>query len=136
MSEDPIRPEELLNAGSTAEGAVSLFVGRVRDHNAGRQVKRLHYEAYDEMAERELLGILSEAAGRWEVGEVAAVHRIGSLELGETSLAVLVTAPHRATACEASRHIVEEIKRRLPVWKKEEYVDGQEEWVRPSSSEA
>ena len=136
LSDDPIRVEELLSAGSSADGAVTVFVGRVRDHNHGRPVIRLHYEAYGEMAERELAAILDETAGRWTLSHLEAVHRTGTLELGELSVAIVVAAPHRATAYEASRHVIEEIKRRLPIWKREEYADGETEWVGPAPSEA
>ncbi len=81
------------------------------------------------MAERELAEILTAAAARWEVSHVEAVHRIGRLELGEASVAIVVAAPHRAAAYEASIHVMEQIKQRLPVWKREEYVDGSETWV-------
>ncbi len=136
LSDDPIRVEELLSAGSSADGAVTVFVGRVRDHNHGRPVIRLHYEAYGEMAERELAAILDETADRWTLSHLEAVHRTGTLELGELSVAIVVAAPHRATAYEASRHVIEEIKRRLPIWKREEYADGETEWVGPARSEA
>lgn len=136
LSEDPIRVEDLLNAGSSADGAVTVFVGRVRDQNRGRPVVRLHYEAYGEMAERELSAILEETAGRWTLSHLEAVHRTGTLELGELSVAIVVAAPHRATAYEASRHVIEEIKRRLPIWKREEYADGVMEWVGPAPPDA
>jgi molybdopterin synthase catalytic subunit len=136
VSDDPIRIEELLKAGSSADGAVTVFAGRVRDHNHGRPVIRLHYEAYGEMAERELVTILDETARRWTLSHLEAVHRTGTLELGELSVAIVVAAPHRATAYEASRHVIEEIKRRLPIWKREEYADGQVEWVGSAPSEA
>jgi molybdopterin synthase catalytic subunit len=136
VSDDPIQVEKLLRAGSSADGAVTVFVGRVRDHNHGRPVIRLHYEAYGEMAERELATILNETANRWTLSHLEAVHRTGTLELGELSVAIVVAAPHRATAYEASRHVIEEIKGRLPIWKREEYADGEREWVGPASSEA
>ncbi len=136
VSDDPIQVEKLLRAGSSADGAVTVFVGRVRDHNQGRPVIRLHYEAYGEMAERELATILNETANRWTLSHLEAVHRTGTLELGELSVAIVVAAPHRATAYEASRHVIEEIKGRLPIWKREEYADGEREWVGPASSEA
>ncbi len=136
MSEDPIRLDDLLGAGSSADGAVTVFVGRVRDQNRGRPVVRLHYEAYGKMAERELAAILEETVGRWTLSHLEAVHRTGTLELGELSVAIVVAAPHRATAYEASRHVIEEIKRRLPIWKREEYADGEVEWVGPAPSEA
>lgn len=136
VTADPIRIDDLLKAGSMADGAVTVFAGRVRDHSHGRPVLRLHYEAYEEMAERELASILDETANRWTLSHLEAVHRTGTLELGEISVAIVVAAPHRATAYEASRHVIEEIKKRLPIWKREEYADGQMEWVRSTSPEA
>jgi molybdopterin synthase catalytic subunit len=129
ITAQPIRLERLLTAGSNADGAFVLFVGRVRDHHDGRSVRRLHYEAYDEMAELELSEILSEAAARWDASHVEAVHRTGTLELGEASVAIAVAAPHRAAAYEASMHVMEQIKTRLPIWKREVYADGSESWV-------
>jgi molybdopterin synthase catalytic subunit len=129
ITAQPIRPEEILKAGSSADGAVVHFVGRVRDHNGGRSVRRLHYEAYADMAERELLSILTEVADDWDVSHVEAVHRTGTVELGETSVAIVVAATHRAAAYEASMQVMEQIKQRLPIWKREEYADGTEVWV-------
>ncbi|UCG76185.1 MAG: molybdenum cofactor biosynthesis protein MoaE [Gemmatimonadota bacterium] len=132
---DPIDPAALLPVGSTADGAVSLFIGRVRDQAGGLSVRRLAYEAYAEMAREELADILSEAAARWTVGHLEAVHRTGTLELGEISVAIVVAAPHREQAYAASRYIIEEIKRRLPIWKRQEYDDGRSEWVGAAGSE-
>lgn len=129
LSEGAIRLEDLLKTGSSADGAITVFLGRVRDHNRGRPVTRLHYEVYDEMAERELTAILAETAERWRLSHLEAVHRTGTLELGELSVAIVAAAPHRAAAYEASRHVIEEIKRRVPIWKREEYADGTVEWV-------
>ncbi len=130
ISEDRIEPAGLLtDLGTTADGASILFVGRVRDENSGRPVARLHYEAYREMAEQVLEEILLEAVDRWEVGGIAAAHRTGVLSPGEASVAIAVTAPHRAATYAASRYVIEEIKTRLPVWKLEEYEDGSGGWL-------
>ncbi len=133
ITEKPIQAEQLLDLGSRADGALLLFVGRVRDHNDGRPVARLRYEAYTEMAERELEAILREAADRCEATRIEAVHRTGTLEIGEASVAIAVASPHRAAAFEASRYVIEEIKKRLPVWKREAYADGSDAWVRAAS---
>jgi molybdopterin synthase catalytic subunit len=114
---------------TTADGAVIVFQGRARDHNDGREVRALEYEAYGEMAERELRAICEEAADRFEVGAISAVHRVGPLALGEASVAIGVAAPHRAPCYEASRYIIEQLKVRLPVWKHERYADGEAAWV-------
>lgn len=135
VNASPIPVEDLLAAGSRADGAVIVFVGRVRDHSHGRPVTRLHYEAYGEMAERELSAILEETASRYTLSHLEAVHRTGTLEPGEPSLAIVAAAPHRAAAYEGSRHVIEEIKRRLPIWKREEYADGAVEWIGPAPSE-
>jgi len=116
--------------GSSADGAVTVFVGRVRDSNEGRSVVGLTYEAYEEMAQSVLQAIVEEAARAHDVGHVTAVHRTGALQLGAVAVAVVVAAPHRADAYEASRFVIEEIKKRLPVWKFEAYADGETEWQR------
>jgi molybdopterin synthase catalytic subunit len=81
------------------------------------------------MAEAKLAEIAAEARERWGTGEIAVVHRVGRLEVGEASVAIVVASPHRAEAYEASRYVIEELKRRVPVWKREGYVDGDSEWV-------
>lgn len=115
--------------GTPADGAVLVFEGRVREMNEGRPVSRLDYEAYRPMAESELRRICEEAAARHPVGAVIAAHRVGRLEIGEVSVAIGVAAPHRAACYEASRHVIEQVKARLPVWKHEHYEDGGSTWV-------
>lgn len=115
--------------GSVADGALLFFQGRVRRTNRGRAVSRLTYEAYGEMAERELSAICREALERFAVGSVAAAHRVGDLGLGEVSVAIAVTSEHRDDGYRASRWIIETIKVRLPVWKHEHYEDGESHWV-------
>ncbi len=115
--------------GSVADGALLFFQGRVRRTNRGRAVSRLSYEAYGEMAERELSDICREALERFDVGSVAAAHRVGDLALGEVSVAIAVTSEHRDAGYRASRWIIETIKVRLPVWKHEHYEDGDSHWV-------
>ena len=110
-------------------GASVLFVGTVRDVHEGSAVSALDYSAYTGMAETELAAIVLEASERWSTPDIVVEHRIGSLALGETSVAIAVAHPHRGEAFEASRYIIEELKRRLPVWKREHYVDGRSEWV-------
>ena len=120
--------------GSEADGALLVFQGRVRETNRGRAVARLAYEAYEEMAERELSAICHEAVDRFEIGAVAAAHRVGDLGLREVSVAVGVSAGHRDACYRASRWIMEAIKARLPVWKHEHYVDGDSHWVGASEA--
>lgn len=131
VTTDPIDPLPLLDTlRSDEDGAVLLFLGVVRNHNDGRAVEGLEYEAYREMAEEMLRRIAEEAAERLGTDRIAVIHRTGLLDVGETSVAIAVASPHREEAYEASRYVIEEIKKRLPVWKRERYVDGEAEWVR------
>jgi molybdopterin synthase catalytic subunit len=126
----PIVPEDVLaRVGSDEDGAAILFLGVVRDHADGRAVSGMRYDAYREMADSVLAGIAGEAAERLGTERVAVVHRTGELNVGEVSVAIAVSSPHRAQAFEASRYVIEEIKKRLPIWKKEHYADGEEAWV-------
>lgn len=130
ITEEPLESVHFLKGlGSHADGAVLLFLGRVREVNEGRRVARLDYEVYREMAESELQAIVEEVAREFEVGAIAAAHRVGMLELGEISVGVAVAAPHREACYEASRAVIEAVKTRLPVWKREEYSDGSTFWV-------
>ena len=113
-----------LHAAGAADGALCLFAGIVRDHNEGRAVRHLEYEAYDEMALAELTAIEREVRRRWPVSDVHILHRLGRLEIGDVSVAVAVTSPHRAQAFEACRHAIDTVKRTVPIWKKEFYADG------------
>lgn len=115
--------------GDDADGAVLLFLGTVRDHADGRSVGGLRYEAYQSMAEEVLDAIAEEAVGQLGTGAIAVVHRVGDLAVGDVSVAVAVSSPHRAEAYQASRYVIEEIKKRLPVWKHERYADGEATWV-------
>lgn len=110
-------------------GAVATFLGAVRDVHEGAAVEGIDYEAYDAMAARELDAILREAEGRWPGVRARARHRTGYLAVGEVSVAVAASAPHRADAFDACRYVVEELKRRVPVWKREHYADGRRAWV-------
>jgi molybdopterin synthase catalytic subunit len=130
ISEVPILPQAVLDeVGTSRDGAVVLFLGVVRDHHEGQEVAALDYEAYREMAEGILLTIGEEAQRAFGVEEISMVHRVGSLAVGDISLAVAVASPHRTEAYEASRFLLESIKERLPVWKKEHYVTGTARWV-------
>ena len=130
VSADPIDPGEILaKVGEDEDGASLLFLGVVRDHADGRPVSGMSYDAYEEMATDVLRSIAEEAMGRLGTDRIAVVHRFGELAIGDVSVAIAVSSPHRAEAYEASRHIIEEIKVRLPVWKKEHYADGDSAWV-------
>jgi molybdopterin synthase catalytic subunit len=111
-------------------GAVVVFLGTVRDHSDGKQgVTRLEYEAYEGVVEPKIAEIVAEARSKWDVDAVAAVHRIGSLDVGEVSVAVAVASAHRSEAFEAARYLIDELKHRAPIWKKEHWPGGAE-WVR------
>jgi molybdopterin synthase catalytic subunit len=127
---DAIDPAAVLaRVGDDRDGASILFLGVVRDHADGRPVEGMRYDAYVEMAEGVLADIAREAAARAGTDRLAVVHRVGELSIGEVSVAIAVSSPHRAEAYDASRYVIEEIKKRLPVWKKEHYTDGAAEWV-------
>ena len=126
----------LSEVSSDGCGASTLFVGTVRNVNDGKQVNGIEYTAYDSMAEAEMRRIVSEAAMRFETDHIALEHRLGYLELGEASVAIAVAHPRRTPALDASRFIIEELKRRVPIWKREHYVDGTRNWVDPTRHSA
>lgn len=129
VQEQPIDVAGVLAAvEGPAEGGVVLFVGRVRDQARGRTVRRLDYEAYPAMAVAELEALEREALAARGAARVALVHRVGRLEIGEVAVAIAVAAPHRAQAFDACRWLIDALKQRVPIWKKEWYADGSE-WV-------
>jgi len=129
----PLDPSALLaEVAGVANGASIIFVGTVRDVNDGRAVSGIEYTTYETMAARELEAIVAEAASRFGTTDVVVEHRVGRLGLGEASVVIAVAHPHRAQAYDASRFIIEELKRRVPIWKREEYVDGTRAWVDPT----
>jgi molybdopterin synthase catalytic subunit len=134
---EPIDATALIGRVSRpANGAVLLFLGVVRDVNDGRAVTGIEYSAYESMAARELADIADEAARRFGVPDVAIEHRIGELVLEEASVGIAVGHAHRGDAYAASRWVIEELKRRVPIWKREHYADGTREWVDPTRSTA
>jgi molybdopterin synthase catalytic subunit len=134
---EPIDAAQVLaRVGGEADGAAILFIGTVRDHNDGRPVRGVFYEAYEEMATKVLAEVAAEACAKMEGGQLAVVHRTGELAIGELSVAIAVSSPHRAAAYDASRYVIEEIKKRLPVWKHERYVDGDARWLAGSDPTA
>ena len=134
---DPIDPAALLrHVRGRANGAVLLFLGVVRDVNDGRSVTGIDYSAYESMAARELDAIVTEAVQRFGTADVAVEHRLGELAVEETSVAIAVAHPRRADAYAASRWMIEELKHRVPIWKREHYTDGTREWVDPTHSPA
>jgi molybdopterin synthase catalytic subunit len=114
------------------DGAIVIFEGVVRNHHQGKSVTHLEYDAYVDLAEREGRRILEEADARFSVSRVIASHRIGSLNLGETAVWIGVAAPHREAAFEACRWVIDQIKLRVPIWKKEHYIDHVSAWLHPT----
>jgi molybdopterin synthase catalytic subunit len=111
-------------------GAVVLFLGTVRDHAPGREgVTHLEYEAYEGVVEPKIAEVVAEARGKWPVQRAVAIHRTGSLDVGELAVAVAVSSAHRSDAFAASSYIIDELKARAPIWKKEHWPGGAE-WVR------
>ena len=133
LSENPIDTATLSRAlARTQAGACVTFEGWVRDHNEGRAVLRLGYQAYALLALAEGERILAEARAKFAVVEAACVHRIGTLEIGGLAVWVGVSAAHRAAAFDACRYIIDEVKRRVPIWKNEHYADGESGWLHPA----
>jgi molybdopterin synthase catalytic subunit len=125
----PIRIDDLLAAVQTPErGGTAFFLGTVRRGPDDGPVERIEYSAYDEMLESEFARIVAEAEARWPGCAATGVHRLGDVPLGEASIAVAAAAPHREAALDACRFIIEEAKRRLPVWKREILTDGTAAW--------
>jgi molybdopterin synthase catalytic subunit len=120
----------LAAAAHPACGAVNLFLGTTRDHHDGRRVVRLEYEAYERMALDTLGGLERAACERFGLAHCAIVHRLGLVPLAEASVAVVASAPHRAAAFDAARWVMDELKRRAPIWKKEHYAEGDPAWVK------
>lgn len=116
-------------------GGYASFEGWVRDHNDGRAVHGLRYEAYAALAQREGEAILDEALAKFGILDVACVHRTGDLAIGELAVWVGVTAAHRGAAFDACRHVIDEVKSRVPIWKHERYADGDTGWLHPQERE-
>ena len=109
-------------------GAVALFVGTVRDHHDGKKVTQISYSAFKEMAEKEFAAIAKEAEARWKTGAMYIAHRTGSLAIGDASVVIAVSSPHRAEAFEACRYAIETLKKMAPIWKEEFYETGKA-WI-------
>jgi len=129
----PIDPAAIVNEVRSSEfGAVSLFIGTVRDSNDGRQVTSIDYSAYMPMAEAELERIIANATEKFDVAAVVVEHRVGPLSLGDVSIAIAVAHQHRAPALAATNFLIERIKTQVPIWKLEHYADGEAAWVDPT----
>lgn len=133
ITDQPLLLEPLVNAVKrSSSGAVVTFLGVVREQTQGRQVRYLTYEAYREMAIPKMRELADEIRQKWKVDEIAMMHRIGHLQVGEASVAIAVSAPHRHEAFAACAYAIDRLKEVVPIWKKEVWTDG-EEWVRPDT---
>ncbi len=129
LTRQPLDRATLIEAVSHASvGGIVIFEGVVRDNARGKQVRYLEYEAYEEMAHEQIRTIIVEAQQRWGVERIAVAHRFGRLEIGEASVIIVVASPHRSEAFDACRYIIDNLKTRVPIWKKEVATNG-EEWV-------
>lgn len=129
VTADELDPAPLTNYVTTGvDGAVVIFLGVTRDHNEGRRVLQLEYEAYQPMAENKIVEIIGEMRSKWELGKVAIAHRTGRVDIGETSMVVAVGAAHRRPAFEASLYFVDRLKEIVPIWKRE-FFEGGEVWI-------
>jgi len=135
LTHSPIDPSAILaQVASNAAGAVVLFLGTTREFTKGRQTESLDYECYPQMAEAKLAELEAQAREKWPLVDVSIVHRLGRLELGEASIAIAVSSPHRQAAFEAGKWLIDTIKEDVPIWKQENWADGTSEWVHPGIS--
>jgi molybdopterin synthase catalytic subunit len=134
LTYDRLDVGELLADVDPSEGAICLFLGVVRGENDGRRTVAIEYEAYGAMAESEIARIAREVAEKSPPARVRIRHRVGRVPLGEASVAVVATAPHRADAFAACRAAIDRIKKDVPIWKKEFHPDGSSEWVDPTKT--
>jgi molybdopterin synthase catalytic subunit len=132
LTQQPIDAQSVLaSVASQDAGAVVLFLGTTREFTHGRRTASLDYECYPEMAKRKLADLQAEASRRWPLTGCAIVHRLGHLALGEASIAIAVSSPHRQVAFEAGKWLIDTIKEVVPIWKRENWADGTSEWVHP-----
>ena len=137
LTREPIDAAALVrDVACPAHGAILLFLGVVRDVNDGRVVTAIEYSAYESMAAAELQAIANEGAQQFGSTNVRIVHRLGELALEDASVGIAVAHAHRDEAYALSRWTIEELKRRVPIWKREHYVDGTREWVDPAGRSA
>ena len=130
LTKDVIPPENFLGHQEFKAGANVLFLGRIRDGSEGRKVLYLEYEAYQEMAERMIRDLIHEAQDQWPLEKIQILHRLGKVELGQIAVGIEVQAIHRDEAYQASRFLIEGIKHKVPIWKKETFEDGTSAWTR------
>jgi molybdopterin synthase catalytic subunit len=134
LTHEPIQPDALLRAVVRPDcGGLVLFLGTVRDLTDQTVTVALEYEAYAGMAEKELAKIADEARKRWPVGGLAIAHRLGRLNVTDVAVGVAVSCPHRAEAFDAARFVIDEIKKRVPIWKRDHTPEGAAAWVHPGA---
>ena len=132
ITSDEIELGDVIRAVEAGDaGAIVHFLGVVRNNTEGREVSYLEYEAYPPMAEKKMAEIAQEIHEKWGLDRVAMIHRVGRLEIGEVSVAVAVASPHRKEAFEACHYAMNRLKQIVPIWKREVWADGEEEWVKP-----
>ena len=132
ITSDEIELGDVIRAVEAGDaGAIVHFLGVVRNNTEGREVSYLEYEAYPPMAEKKMAEIAQEVHEKWGLDRVAMIHRVGRLEIGEVSVAVAVASPHRKEAFEACHYAMNRLKQIVPIWKREVWADGEEEWVKP-----
>ena len=132
LTTNPVDATSVLSSvASPRAGAVVLFLGTTRELTGNRQTDSLDYECYPEMAQLKLEELEAEARGRWPILECTIIHRLGHLEIGEASVAIAVSSPHRQAAFEAGQWLIDTLKKVAPIWKKENWSDGTSEWVHP-----
>ena len=132
LTTEPIDITAVLErVSSNRAGAVVLFLGTTREFTHERQTESLDYECYPAMAQKKMSELEAEAREKWPIVECAIVHRLGHLGLGEASVAIAVSSPHRGDAFEAGQWLIDRLKEVVPIWKKENWVDGTSEWVHP-----
>lgn len=130
VTSDPIKPDALFAwICKPHHGAIVTFAGTVRNNAENRRTARLEYEAYAEMAEEKMRAIGVEIREKWGIEDVAMIHRIGVLDIGEISILIAVATPHRGNAFEACSYAIDRVKQVVPIWKKEVWVEGAPEWV-------
>ncbi|GAA1547751.1 molybdenum cofactor biosynthesis protein MoaE [Nocardioides humi] len=129
ISDQPLSVSEVLGSlDDAASGGLVLFVGRVRDHDHGQGVTGLSYSAHPSALDR-LRDVCERIAGEYDVTAVAAVHRVGDLDIGDLAVVVATTAGHRGSSFEASRALIDTLKAEVPIWKHQRFIDGSDEWV-------
>ncbi len=130
---EPLDPATVVAAvGDPEAGATVLFLGTTRDNTAGRRVERLEYEAFETMAVKEMRRLAQRARRQWALSRIVMVHRVGVVPVGEASVAIAVSATHRAEAFEAARWLIDQLKAQVPIWKKEHFRGGTA-WVEPQA---